>query len=72
MAHDEAGEKYAPPLLDHAMLPEGEWPATVAVQMVDEPTMTGDGEQSTFVVEDAFDTNSRNVPTTRGLLASPP
>jgi hypothetical protein len=54
------------------MFPEGEWPATVAVQMVDEPTMTGDGEQSTFVVEDAFDTDRKNVPTTCGLLASPP
>jgi hypothetical protein len=70
--HDEAVEKYAPPLLDHAMFPEGEWPAIVAVQMVDEPTMTGDGEQSTFVVEDAFDADRKNVPTTCGLLASPP
>jgi len=37
-------------LADHVIVPVGDCPATVAVQTVDEPRATGDGEQFRDVV----------------------
>ena len=39
------------PLLIHPTVPVGDLPVTVAVHLEDEPTATGDGEQTTEVPE---------------------
>jgi len=44
-----AGEKLPVPLLVHVMVPVGELPVTVAVQLEEDPTVTGEGRQLTDV-----------------------
>jgi hypothetical protein len=56
--HVVAGEKLATPLLAHVIVPVGETPETLVVQVVGEPMAMGDGEHSTLVVVTAFTTES--------------
>jgi hypothetical protein len=56
--HVVAGEKFATPLLAHVMVPVGEAPETLAVQVVGEPVAIGDGEQVTVLVVTSFTTES--------------
>jgi hypothetical protein len=70
--HVEAGEKFATPLLAHVTVPVGLNPATIAVQVVGEPTETGEGEQLTEVLVDALVTEREMVPELGELFESPP
>ena len=67
-----AGEKLATPLLAHVMVPVGETPETLAVQVLGEPVETGDGEHTTVVVVVLFTTESENRPEFCGFSTSPP
>ena len=50
----EEGENVPAPLLDHVTVPVGEEPVTVAMHVVDEPTITDDGEQLTEIIVPAW------------------
>jgi len=65
---EPAGEKSATALLAQVTIPVGEAPAMVAVQVVFEPSATGEGEQLTLVVDADFDTWRVKLP---GMGAAP-
>jgi hypothetical protein len=67
----EEGEKFATPLLAHDTVPVGEYPPTTAVQVVGEPSGTGEGEQVTEVVDFDGVTERGKVPEAGALLESP-
>ena len=78
-AHDPAervhvlsGEKSATPLEAHVMVPAGDAPVTVAVQVVREPGTRSEGVQLALTFGVALMAVTANVPDVAGLVESPP
>ena len=68
----DAGEKLPTPLVAHVKVPVGEMPVTVAVQLEEELTVTGEGEQLTLAFMFAGVTCREKLPELSGLYKAPP